>query len=219
MDHLIRYLSVVERIEALKPKSILEVGCGALGIGEFTNTPFTGCDIVFGRERVPSMMRVMGSASLLPFVNGSYEVVIAIDLLEHVPRLQRRTVLSELFRVTRNWLVIGVPCKPHGEYVDTALNQWYTSVLKKTPPQWLREHMANGLPMKDDVPRFLFTKGVTFQDQGNANALFILLILLGSRIPIVWRLIRFFGQRRLLRPFFSIISIGPCYRVIYSIRK
>jgi glycogen(starch) synthase len=51
------------------------------------------------RRRWPSLEVVRADARTLPFEDGSFDVVLAIDLLPHLPKLQEG--LAELARVVR----------------------------------------------------------------------------------------------------------------------
>ena len=68
-----------------------------------------GLDIsAFALARV-NAPTVLGSASDMPFQDMSYEVVIASELLEHIPEEEYHRSLQEIARVASKWIVVTVP--------------------------------------------------------------------------------------------------------------
>jgi SAM-dependent methyltransferase len=52
---------------------------------------------------------VVGSATELPFADGSFDVVICCEVLEHLPFEESRLAMAEIARVSRAGSVISVP--------------------------------------------------------------------------------------------------------------
>lgn len=86
--------------------SILDVGCGAGGnikiLGEFGAV--TGLDISeealkFAKTRGVFKNLVQGNAERLPFPDNTFDLISALDVLEHVPDDQQ--ALREIFRVLK----------------------------------------------------------------------------------------------------------------------
>ncbi len=72
---------------------VLDVGCGPMRYREFCGPcEYVGIDVL-GRPDV------LGSASSLPFRDGAFDAVIAMDVLEHVDEIE--SAASECFRVLR----------------------------------------------------------------------------------------------------------------------
>jgi len=111
-----------------RPLQILDAGCGTGGMLDlFTSWPdaeVTGADLAsealqFSRRR--GHRRLVGAdLTLLPFRSGTFDVVTALDVVEHVPDDAR--ALSEVSRVLRpgGILVASVPAYqflwgPHDE--------------------------------------------------------------------------------------------------------
>jgi len=53
--------------------------------------------------------------NLLPFEDNSFDIVICTDVLEHVE--QKRQLIGEIQRVSREWVVISLPNTQHRKYV------------------------------------------------------------------------------------------------------
>jgi hypothetical protein len=136
---------------------MLEVGSGSRGIAAFTSRfHVTACDVSFddygggdaGRDL--GVTRITGSVLALPFADTSFDVVLALDLLEHIAPPDRRTALSELRRVACSRLIVGCPCGPAAELSDQRLSAFYTQ--RGFPlPGWLVEHLDHGLPETDEL--------------------------------------------------------------------
>jgi len=71
----------------------------------------TGCDFssaalhatsskVFPRDAPPLAGLVQGDAQSLPFADGSFDVVVSCETIEHLPQVQ--TAIAEMYRVTRS---------------------------------------------------------------------------------------------------------------------
>lgn len=124
---------------------VLEIGSGAIGLGEFWGHPFVGCDVNFAEKPRPPMQAVRCSGSRLPFADQSFDAVVASDVMEHVPPEWRTSVVSEALRISRKVVVIGYPCGAAAFEADAALRDWYLK-RKRVPPKWLDEHMVHPFP-------------------------------------------------------------------------
>jgi ubiquinone/menaquinone biosynthesis C-methylase UbiE len=97
---------VVEELERLEPRRVLEVGCGWGELAERIAQE-VGCDVValdlsprmveLARER--GLDTVVGDVQKLPFAAGEFDAVVAAWMLYHVPDLERG--LAEIARVLR----------------------------------------------------------------------------------------------------------------------
>ena len=107
-------------------KAVLELGCGA-NPQDFLGNEYVGVDISFRalRESKGRGARILADATCLPFKNESFDAVITIALLEHVPEPEK--VLREIVRVLRiggivmhsdawnvpPWRCLGLQVKPY----------------------------------------------------------------------------------------------------------
>ncbi len=60
-------------------------------------------------EYIKTSKRIQGSAALLPFPASTFDVVLACELLEHLPISDYRDVLDEIARVAKRYVLITVP--------------------------------------------------------------------------------------------------------------
>lgn len=152
LNQLARYSAVVPLVEEVPGETLLEVGSGSEGIARFASGRWrlTVCDRDFtdyGAVEVPDdgLRRIEGDVTALPFADREFDVVVALDLLEHLPADLRPVALRELARVTRSRLVAGCPCGKAALRADRMLARYYSLQPRRMPP-WLAEHLENGFP-------------------------------------------------------------------------
>jgi hypothetical protein len=138
-------LRVLKQHDLLKSGTVLEIGSGPFGIGTFRKVPFTGCDLAFSTKPNWPMTQLIASAADLPLGDKSFDVVLASDVLEHVPPELRQTVVREALRVARRLVIFGFPCGVAAHNADEALKQFYLS-NEIGVPVWLEEHMEADFP-------------------------------------------------------------------------
>jgi ubiquinone/menaquinone biosynthesis C-methylase UbiE len=111
-----------ELLQRASPDSVLDVGCGE-GVltlqwaQQLADRPVVGVDLPDAKLQAQWRMRerhnlrfVTGRAEELPFAAGEFDLVAAIEALEHIPDPER--TLSEMARVARRHLVVSVPREP-----------------------------------------------------------------------------------------------------------
>lgn len=125
--------------------SILEIGSGAIGLGQFYRSSFVGCDLEFTEMPRSPMRAVRCSGTKLPFGDKSFDGVVLSDVMEHVPPDLRPSVISEALRVSRRVAIFGFPCGRGAFDVDKELHARYLA-RKAEPPVWLKEHMLHLFP-------------------------------------------------------------------------
>lgn len=125
--------------------TVLEVGSGSLGMGEFSSHPFVGCDVSFTSRPKKPMIPVMCSGRRLPFRDGAFDAVVVSDVIEHVALDQRQGVIAEALRVAGKVAVFGYPCGPGALALDRKLRTDYQA-RKMSPPVWLEEHLRHPFP-------------------------------------------------------------------------
>jgi hypothetical protein len=156
MSQLVRYAPVIALITRRRPERVLEVGPGSLGLGQFLARRFVGVETDFsdytGAPRRPSpwMLAVRADAAALPFAAGTFDLVLMIDVLEHVPPPARPGIVRECARVARGVVAIGFPCGGGAEAHDREHDRWLvTCGLGR--PGWLTEHLAHPFPTAGEV--------------------------------------------------------------------
>jgi hypothetical protein len=97
---------VLELVRELGSGELLDVGSGGLGLADMLDSRWkvTALDTAFddygawrrGRAPQTRATRVLGDVRRLPFPDDSFDVVVALDLLEHLAPTDRPIALSEL---------------------------------------------------------------------------------------------------------------------------
>jgi SAM-dependent methyltransferase len=156
LGQLVRAQPVLELVRELGCGELLDVGSGGLGLADMLDSRWkvTALDTAFddygawrrGRAPQTRATRVLGDVRRLPFPDDSFDVVVALDLLEHLAPADRPIALSELGRVARRRVIAAAPAGAAALEADREL-----AAGLRSPPPWLHEHLANGFPYPDDI--------------------------------------------------------------------
>jgi 2-polyprenyl-3-methyl-5-hydroxy-6-metoxy-1,4-benzoquinol methylase len=134
--------AVSDLLAQAAPGSILDVGCGegVLTHGWATRWPsmrVVGLDLQdpelqlqWSAHRAPNLEFVPGTADALPFSENQFDLVTAIESLEHVA--DPDAMLQEMARVARRHLVVSVPREPLWRALNL-LRGTYVARLGDTP--------------------------------------------------------------------------------------
>jgi hypothetical protein len=108
LQRFISYFYQIHHARELKPGSILEAGVGNKTVANYLKAQgyaVTTCD--FDLALKPSSV---GDVRHLPFEEASFDLVLACEILEHLPWEDVSTALSEIRRVTRKYAILSLPC-------------------------------------------------------------------------------------------------------------
>lgn len=153
---LVRYEPTIALIRELGQGTVLEVGSANVGVRGYGLVEpaweVTALDQSFdnygqaAEGQAPSGAKlVIGDAREMPFADGEFDVVVALDLLEHVPPADRPRVLGELGRVASRRVIAGCPAGAPALETDRRLPALYRR-FRHPVPGWLDEHFENGFP-------------------------------------------------------------------------
>jgi Methyltransferase domain len=171
LDQAVRYypiLRVLKQQQLFTNASILEIGAGPIGLGQFRKVPFVGCDVLFPSGPQWPMMPVIATAAALPFPDRSFDAVLASDCLEHIPAVERVVVIQECLRVAGKVAIFGFPCGKTSQKSDRELFNLFVR-RKLEVPLWLKEHMLDDFP---EASLFTQIAGWQIRSFGNESIAF-----------------------------------------------
>ncbi|MBI5521993.1 MAG: hypothetical protein HY910_05135 [Desulfarculus sp.] len=163
-----------------------------------------------GHGLTPWGEKVLRSGGGLRLADASQDVVVALDVLEHVPPGERRFFISELARVCRLACVLGFPVK--------AAEAAEAFVLELTKSAWLAEHREHGLPDPGEIEALFRDLGLTYTRHPNAC------LPSWTAMMLLMHGVQDLGLRASISQFFNhnfapIEDREPAYRYIYLCRR
>ena len=152
-----RYRFAGDIVKIIKPSSILDAGGN---LGDKDGHLAVSHDFFISPEHRPGRIissdlrhndhpdHVPGNALALPFPDSSFEMVVSLDVLEHIPPESRGRFLGELSRVSSKWILLGAPfSSPEVEKAESAL-------VSDLGLHFLSEHSELGLPEEGLVTEY-----------------------------------------------------------------
>ncbi|GAC1654940.1 MAG: hypothetical protein NVS4B8_30130 [Herpetosiphon sp.] len=177
-DQFGRYHMLREAVDAARSALHLP-RLRVLDVGGFYETPegptlplqtFLPDDDVTVLDVVPCDLPgyIRGDGTGLDFGNDSFDLVVSLDTLEHIPQAQRRTFWRELLRVAHHGVILLAPFGTAD--VDAAEEMLFAYIKAElnAEHQQLKEHREYGLPIlkewlaylaEHDVPAQAFPTG------------------------------------------------------------
>lgn len=175
IDQLIRFVPVLDALRDVAPGRLLDVGSGSTGIAPLLPNGWrvTALDANFadygatvtGRA---SARRVLGDVRRLPFPDAAFDVVVAVDLLEHVAPEGRGAAIDELCRVARHRAIVACPTGAAALTADRNIKRLLEARGTTVPP-WLDEHLDNGFPERTELAEHAARHGAV-NVEGNESA-------------------------------------------------
>ena len=237
LDIVLRYYTIVQQINNSKLSKVLEVGSDDYGIAPFLDKSkkIVLFDVAFRRKNLKNVTYKTGSVLNMPFKDNSFDIVVSVDMLEHIPAKLRKKALSELICVTKHRLYLSFPADNPARERDKKVYQIFSKIPSYHLSRYINEHIENGLPESSEVVSFFKAhkvKDVNLIRNMNTKIEFPIVILSNlDFIPILLlqKILDPFKQDVL--PFFfktfmilfgwlsPIFSVGDCYRTLLIVTK
>jgi len=172
-DQYQRYRAVTEILQIIKKQigkkqlKILDVGGyfkNSKGQDVFPLKEFLPEDEIYVLDIAESFLPhyIQGSATDMPFLKNTFDVVNCQDVLEHIPAKERARLLGSLLNTTENFMILGAPFKTENSTLsEKILFEFILKALKGRHKE-LEEHILNGLPEYKEVESILIKKKVNY---------------------------------------------------------
>ena len=105
---------------------------------------------------------MQGDAQKIPFSDNCFDIVVGSDLIEHVEKPFRAPVIREMIRVSKGYVILGMPCK--NELVERAEKYVCDQFQRITGIEhpFLKEHSENGLPEEEKIESILRKENLNY---------------------------------------------------------
>ena len=106
-EYFISYWHQIYEVINLNPKKVLEIGIGNGFVSDYLKkraVDVTTLDI--DKRLNPDLV---GNILNLPFKDSSFCVVVCYEVLEHLPYENFLKILSEIFRVSKSYVILSLP--------------------------------------------------------------------------------------------------------------
>lgn len=161
-DQYQRYNNTKKLIELVREEEkrafkILEVGANEHQMLEkfLPNDDIKYLDIELPKNLLNNPKYVLGDATDMVFKDNEYDIVVALDVYEHIPIEKREQFIKELYRVSKICFIIAAPFySQEVEDSEKRLNELF-KVIYNTEYRWLQEHIENTLPILEATKKSL----------------------------------------------------------------
>lgn len=171
-DHYQRYAGTASLVEGLGADApvVLEVGANRqrLLARFLPRARFIYSDLV----PMPGVGDdfVRADATALPFAKGQFDVVVCLDVMEHIPAHLRSAAVAEMARVSGRMVVVACPVdKPWVHDAEARANGFWQRSFGTGYP-WLDEHKEFGLVDGGKVEQAFREAGMQLLRFGHADA-------------------------------------------------
>ncbi len=120
-------------------------------------------DLKLSDECLNNPKYILGDATDMPFEDDYFDIIVALDVYEHIPPERRENFLSEINRVSKCIFVICGPMNvPDIQRAEERANEIYKNIYSKDFI-WLKEHAENVLPDKKATEDYFEHNGIKFK--------------------------------------------------------
>lgn len=138
--------------------TILEIGANAhKNLNQFLpNDTISYLDIELPENLLNDPQYILGDATNMTFLKDEqFDIVIALDVFEHIPQELRQNFLKEMNRVSKILFILAGPFDTEGVHqIEVETNDFYKEKYGDDYI-WLKEHIFNKLPALHETIIFL----------------------------------------------------------------
>ncbi len=172
-DHYTRNFLIAELIDNIREYRyglrILDVGGRHGRLKEFVRENDEVFVVDLMRSELAEENYFIATATLLPFNDGFFDVVVCSDVYEHIKSQHRLKALSEMLRVGKNFVILGAPFfARQTEEAQLLANEIFLK-LNGVDHHSLIQHIKNGLPKTKPFEKFVKQNGYDFFHLGHNN--------------------------------------------------
>lgn len=149
-------------------------------------------------------LTVCASGTALPFPDKSFQKVIALHVLEHIPQNLRHQFVKELWRVTSQSLLLICP---EGKW-SLSLSQRIIGFWQRLGLEILKmelEHLEYGVPKLSEITTYFYSADCKFEHLRTRNYYLEIIYFAMIQIPIV----RFLVSPLLVVPMILLSRVPP----------
>src|SRR5262245_20153543 len=97
----IRYSKILDQNQDLfdASRSVLEVGSGSASVASYVRRRVIGLGPHLFEPVTEWLIPVKGSITKIPFPDNSFDIVLCVNVFEHLSKLDRQHALDQLIRV------------------------------------------------------------------------------------------------------------------------
>lgn len=133
---------------------------------------------------------VIINKSDLPFAKNSFDVVCAIDVLEHIPKNDRRKFVANLVKITKDKVIMSFPLGTTSHIIYENKIQKYL-LKKRVDVAYLKEHIKYGLPKMEEINKLseIYNIKIYFSGSIIINEHLFKFLLFDPKIKIIRKII------------------------------
>lgn len=166
--------------------SILDVG----GASEFLEQQLKACGIRYALTVLDVLPKPKGleseyiqaDATKMTLEDGSFDVVVSTDVIEHIPQDLKRNFITECVRVSKHFCVIAGPFDTTGVNEAEVVVNDFNKGLFGVGQGWLEEHFQYGKPSIQLFESLLNELHVEYGHFGTQN---LIMWLLNTHINLI----------------------------------
>ena len=133
-ERFISYWHQIDEVLKHEAQCLLEIGVGNHFLADFVRR--LGKRIITADINPALLPEVVGSIGALPFADQSFDLVIACEVLEHLPLASLKPAMQELHRVTSRWVVLSLPNAIRANWLQMSVPRFGILRCKREFP-WL----------------------------------------------------------------------------------